>query len=296
MPTTYTDQAYPVDIIAVSDGDVLTVTTITLIDTDDDGLIEVGETINGLTITNVYVGDTVTIDGVEITGVTFTTTGSPFFTPNDGSVLVDGTVDSTTTVSASTFMPVSDLGPPCFVSGTMIQTPSGRVAVETLQAGDLVTTRDNGDQVLAWVGTARTHGHAQFAPVRFEIGTIGNTEVLEVSQQHRMLLSSPMTELNFGTNEVLVAAKHLVGNNGIQVVPRERVDYVHLMFTQHEIVCANGSWSESFFYGDQEVGGLGAEARQELESIFGDDLEQLISFSQTARYCLKAHEASLVSL
>lgn len=241
VPTSYTDQAYPVDIFALTVVDTLKVTTITLIDTDDDGLIEVGETINGFTITNVYVGDTVTVGGIFITGVTFTTSGGRFFTPNDGSVMVDGTVDATTTVTASTFMPVTTLGPPCFVRVTMILTPFGSVPVETLQVGDLVTTRDNGDQTLTWVGSARTLGESQFAPVRFEVGALGNTEVLEVSQQHRMLLSSPLTELNFGLNEVLVAAKHLAGNKGIEISPRKHVDYVHIMFAQHEIVCANGS-------------------------------------------------------
>lgn len=296
MPTSHTDQAYPVDIFNVTVGDTLNVTTITLIDTDDDGLIEVGETINGFTITNVYVGDTVTVDGVFITGVTFTTSGGPFFTPNDGSILVDGTVDATTTVTSSTFMPVSTLGPPCFVSGTLVQTPSGKVPVETLKVGDWVTSRDNGEQMLVWVGTARTHGWAQFAPVRFEVGAMGNTEVLEVSQQHRMLLNTPLMELNFGTQEVLVAAKHLVGNKGVSLSPRAQVEYVHLMFAQHEIVCANGSWSESFFYGDQEVFGLEAAARRELESIFADDLDALSCFPEAVRYCLKAHEASLISL
>ena len=241
MPTSYTDQAYPVDIFALTVVDTLKVTTITLIDTDDDGLIEVGETINGFTITNVYVGYTGTVGGIFITGGTFTTSGGRFFTPNDGSVMVDGTVDATTTVTASTFMPVTTLGPPCFVRVTMILTPFGSVPVETLQVGDLVTTRDNGDQTLTWVGSARTLGESQFAPVRFEIGALGNTEILEVSQQHRMLLSSPLTELNFGLNEVLVAAKHLAGNKGIEISPRKHVDYVHIMFAQHEIVCANGS-------------------------------------------------------
>lgn len=296
MPTSYTDQAYPVDIFNVNVGDALTVTTITLVDTDDDGLIEVGETINGFTITNVYVGDTVTVDGVQITGVTFTTNGGPFFTPNDGSILVNGTANATTTVTQSTFMPVSSLGPPCFVQGTLIQTPSGRVPVETLKSGDLVTTRDNGDQVLTWVGTARTHGRDQFAPVRFEKGAFGNTDVLEVSQQHRILISTPMTELTFGSHEVLVAAKHLAGNDGIRISPRDTVDYVHLMFAQHEIVQANGAWSESFFYGDQEVNGLELAARKELESIFANGTAMPAGFPETARYCLKAHEASLLRL
>ena len=296
MPTTYTDQAYAVDIAAVSLGQALTVTSITIVDTDDDGRIEVGETINGFTITAVYVGDTVTVDGDFITGVTFITTGGPFFTPNDDTALVDGTADATSIVFASTFMPVTTLGPPCFVRGTMILTPNGNVPVETLKPGDLVTTRDNGDQKLRWVGMARTHGQDAFAPVRFEIGAFGNDQVLEVSQQHRMLLCTPSTELHFGTHEVLVAAKHLAGQRGISISPRRQVDYIHIMFEQHEIVCANGVWSESFFYGEQDVGGMEADAREELESIFADELDMCDGFRQTARYCLKAHEAALVGL
>lgn len=296
MPTSYSDQGYPVDIFEVNPGDSLTVVSITLIDTDDDGRIEVGETINGFTITNVYVGDTVTVDGTQITGVTFTTDGGPFFTPNDGSILFDGVVDSTTTVTQSTFMPVDTLGPPCFVSGTLILTPKGPVRVEMLKAGDLVTTRDNGAQSLTWVGKARTHGKDQFAPVRFEVGAIGNTEVLEVSQQHRMLLCTPLAELVFGRHEVLVAAKHLAGQKGIKIAPRNSVDYVHIMCAQHEVICVNGVWAESFFYGEQTVSGLELAARHELESIFADDLALVGNFSETARYCLNKHEASLVTL
>jgi hypothetical protein len=68
------------------------------------------------------------------------------------------------------------------------------------------------------------------------------------------------------------------------------------MFEQHEIVSANGLWTESFFYGDQEVSGLESATRRELREIFSDQSEVSISFSQTARYCLKKHEAALISL
>ncbi len=295
MPTPYTDQAYAVDIAFVTPGQSLSVVSITLQDTDDDGRIEVGETINGFTIQAVYRGDTVTVDGTVIRGVTFITTGGPFFTPNDGSVLVDGTAQATTIVFQSTFMPVDTLGPPCFVRGTLILTPQGLVPVETLKAGDLVITRDSGAQMLTWVGAARTHGHDQFAPVRIEAGVLGNDLALEVSQQHRMLLTSAEIELNFGTSEVLVAAKHLAGNPGIAIASRAWVDYVHIMFSRHEIVCANGTWSESFFYGDQELSGLETAAHAELESIFKDDLQMAARFAQTSRYCLKGYEAKAIA-
>lgn len=294
MPTSYTDQAYPVDIFNVSIGDPMTVVSITLVDIDDDGLIETGETINGFTITNVYVGDTITVDGVLIEGVTFTTSGGSFFTPNDGSVLVPGTTDATSTVAASTSMPVSTLGPPCFVAGTLVLTPMGHVRVEDLRKGDWVYTRDNGPQRLSWCGQVRVNGVDQFAPVRFDVGAIGNTEVLEVSQQHRVLICSSLAELYLGESEVWVSAKHLTYRDGITIQPRRDVTYVHIMFERHEAVYANGCWSESFFYGDQNVYGLGEVSKRELEQLFALSPELLGGFDSTSRYCAKLNEALMI--
>lgn len=294
MPTTFIDQGYPVDVFSVTIGDSVVTQAITIVDEDDDLQIGVGDTINGSVITAVFLGDTLTIDGDLIVGATVITAAGPFFVATDDSVLQNGTIDARSVVFGSNPFPVGDLGPPCFVKGTLILTPYGAVPVETLIAGDLITTRDNGVKLLRWVGMARVHGNRQFAPVRFEAGVLGNTEPLEVSQQHRMLVSSPLAEMNFGTNEVLVAAKHMTSNPGVQIVPRDTVDYVHIMFDQHEIVCANGLWSESFYYGEQNVCGLATEAQRELEEIFGDDLEMQDRFAQTARYCLSAHEAHLM--
>ena len=41
---------------------------------------------------------------------------------------------------------------PCFTPGTMIATLRGERAVETLQQGDKIVTRDNGVQEIAWIG------------------------------------------------------------------------------------------------------------------------------------------------
>lgn len=40
----------------------------------------------------------------------------------------------------------------CFTLGTMILTPTGEIAIETLVAGDRVVTRDQGVQEVRWVG------------------------------------------------------------------------------------------------------------------------------------------------
>ncbi|HHI69502.1 MAG TPA: type I secretion protein, partial [Rhodobacteraceae bacterium] len=125
----------------------VTVISITLNDADGDGFISPNGTdqVNGSNVTRVWVGDTVTINGVQITGVTFyTADGSRYFTPTDGTVLTPGTASATTFVTTSTQVPVSSLSPPCFTAGTMIATPDGDVPVEDLQPGDLVLTQDHG--------------------------------------------------------------------------------------------------------------------------------------------------------
>lgn len=43
----------------------------------------------------------------------------------------------------------------CFTAGTMIATPDGERAIETLKVGDLVETLDNGPQAIRWIGGAR---------------------------------------------------------------------------------------------------------------------------------------------
>ena len=52
--------------------------------------------------------------------------------------------------------------------------------------------------------------------------------------------------MGVGEDEVLVAAKHLVGMDGVEQVAAGAVSYIHILFERHEIVCADGAWSESF--------------------------------------------------
>jgi hypothetical protein len=167
----------------------VTVITITLNDVDNDGFIRAdgSDQVNGSNVTNVWVNDTVTIDGTTITGTTFyTADGSRYFTPNDGSVLSPGTATATTWVDVSTQMPVGDLGPPCFTSGTMIGTPDGEVCVEDLEIGDLVITKDHGPQPIHWIGTRKVVGKGEFAPILFKAGAIGNMRDLRVPPQKRL--------------------------------------------------------------------------------------------------------------
>jgi hypothetical protein len=188
---------------------------------------------------------------VTITGVTFYTSGGPaVFTPTDGTILKDGVFRSSTFVTQSTQLAVGSLGPPCFVSGTMIATPAGLRAVETLRAGDSILTQDDGPQPLRWAGSRHCTGTADNAPVSFAPAAIGNTTRLMVSPQHRILLSGWKAQLYFGAEEVLVPAKHLVNGTTIRRAPCSKVTYFHLLFDRHQILYSAGAATESLHPGD----------------------------------------------
>lgn len=68
-------------------------------------------------------------------------------------------------------------GIPCFLCGTMIETPQGPVAIEDLVPGDLVLTRDRGAQPLRWIGSRGLSGRELAAaphlvPIRIRAGAL----------------------------------------------------------------------------------------------------------------------------
>lgn len=118
-----------------------------------------------------------------------------------------------------------------------------------------------------------------------------------VSPNHRMLLSSDLAEVMFGAREVLVAAKHLTGLDGIAPAVRMGVSYVHVMCERHEVLLANGSWTESFQPGRDSLDGIGAAQRNEIFALF-PELRGAAGRRAygAARRSLKAHEAKLLAL
>ena len=124
------------------------------------------------------------------------------------------------TVGDVTFL---ELDAPCFVSGTQIQTPDGLRAVEDLRQGDIVTGYEGKDLILRKALSSRLSERALRAnpnlrPVRILAGALGNdlpARDLLVSRQHRMLVSSKISERMFGQNEVLIPAIRLTELPGV---------------------------------------------------------------------------------
>jgi hypothetical protein len=116
-----------------------------------------------------------------------------------------------------------------------------------------------------------------------------------VSPQHRVLINNDRAALYFEEREVLAAAKHLTGLDGVEIVEARAATYIHFMFDQHEVVLSNGSWTESFQPGEQVLDGMGAAQRGELYELFPEleEAEGLQAY-QAARRSLKRHEARLL--
>lgn len=303
MPTFFSDIFFVIDPSSPpADGTSLTAQTFTIEDRNDNDSISRsgGDRIDNVDIRNVYPGDTVTIETADGTQITYTgatfylADGRELFSPIDGQTLQDGSLEGTTWVSAQQAVTPEQLeAAPCFTPGTLINTPGGPRAVETLRAGDLVTTQDHGACPVRWVGRRTVVGRGALTPVRFMAGALGNVHDLIVSPQHRMMLSGWQAELLFGQDEVLVAAKHLINGDTIHSAPCRSVDYIHLLFDRHEIIFAEGVPTESFHPGDFFLE-TDAAARAEILSIF-PDLEARLSCSwPTARQVAKAHEAALI--
>ena len=192
---------------------------------------------------------------------------------------------------------------PCFTPGTRIATARGERLVEELTAGDKIITRDNGIQEIAWVGHKTLHARdlimgEHLRPVMIRAGALGNglpERDMMVSPNHRMLVASDMTQLYFEEREVLAAAKHMVGIDGVQRADVTKATYIHFMFERHEVVLAEGAWTESFQPGDYSLNGIGNSQRNEILELFPElSNEKGLGGYQAARRTLKKHEARLL--
>lgn len=150
----------------------------------------------------------------------------------------------------------------CFVAGSQIDTPQGRVQVQRIRPGDLVLTRDAGPQPVQRVLTQEVDlavAPDRLRPIVFQPGALGPGQPdrrLCLSPQHRILLTDGVGQ------PVLVPAKAFLGHAGVRVMQAcRRVTYFHLVFSRHQVIWANATPTESFFPGPL--------ARQALPEVVG---------------------------
>lgn len=155
----------------------------------------------------------------------------------------------------------------CFAEGTMIDTEHGQRAIETLQDGDMVLTREGGLQPLRWLGCTTVVATGDLAPIVITAGTFGNTEDLIVSPQHSVLITGWRAELFYGEDEVMVCAMDLLGHDGVYRRPGGVVNYWHLMFDAHHVVQTYGIWSESLYPGEMAIDAISPKSQKEIRAL-----------------------------
>jgi len=211
---------------------------------------------------------------------------------------VGGGMSGTITLDDGTILSFSEIeNIICFTPGTRIATPRGARPVEGLKIGDMVVTRDHGLQPVRWVGSRTVPAIGRFAPVRIRPGVVtGLDRDLLVSPQHRMLFQGYRAQLLFGESEVLVAAAHLIDGHAVTQDEGTAVTYIHIMFDDHEIIYAEGAATESFHPGDLGLSAVTDAARDELFGLFPALRASPESYGDTARRCLRRHEAQFIRI
>ncbi|GBR14901.1 Hint domain-containing protein [Asaia spathodeae] len=136
----------------------------------------------------------------------------------------------------------------CYLPGTLIATPQGHRAIETLNAGDEIFVLRKGaivSEKIIWSGsgvcTTRMTPHKDLAgfPVRIKAGALGDAlphEDLLVTSEHCLYLDGG-----------LIPARMLV--NGHSITYEETLStysYHHIELERHGLIFANGALSESF--------------------------------------------------
>ncbi|MBL9047798.1 MAG: choice-of-anchor L domain-containing protein [Tabrizicola sp.] len=158
---------------------------------------------------------------------------------------------------------------PCFVEGARIETDRGPVPVEQVEVGDLVLTLDHGYQPVRWHGRRQVASIGELGSIGIPPGVLGNLGALAVSPQHRLHVTGWRAELYCGEPEVLVKAIHLVKAGLLQQDQSGKpVTYHHLLFDRHQIILAEGLWSESYYPGPATMAGHDPGVQQEILDLF----------------------------
>ena len=132
----------------------------------------------------------------------------------------------------------------CFMAGTLIRTPDGEVAVETLKRGDLLLTSDGQVKPVSWLGrqtiSTRFADPVRVWPIRIKAGALADnvpSRDLLLSPDHAVLVEG-----------ALVHAGALV--NGTSIVREKAVPeiftYYHVELDDHSLIFAENTPAETF--------------------------------------------------
>lgn len=134
----------------------------------------------------------------------------------------------------------------CYVTGTLIRTARGDIAVEDLAVGDLVVTASGEERPIKWLGhrtlNCTRHPHPDTTyPIRVVAGAFGR------GKPYRDLYVSPGHAVCATVlDDVFVHAGSLINGATIERVSVDEVTYWHVELDTHDVLIANGLPAESY--------------------------------------------------
>lgn len=206
------------------------------------------------------------------------TTGEPYFTVNGQEGFLTQDTYTVGAGTAPTFTDTDfDLALYCFLPGTLISTPEGSVAVETLKIGDLVLTADGRSVPVKWMGRQTmliTFGMLEpRRPISIAAGALGPNlpaRDLRVTADHALMIEG-----------LLVQAGALVNGTTIRRMTLqelgERFTVHHIELEAHDVVLAEGVPAETFV---DNVTRMRFDNYPEYEALYGLPVEAMDNLPQ----------------
>lgn len=139
---------------------------------------------------------------------------------------------------------------PTIAENSPIATPDGPKMIQDLRPGDFILTADNGPKAVRWIGFRDVPAIGGYQPLRLRAPYFGLNRDIIVAPEQRLLVSGAQIEYQFGAEEVLVEAQHLL--NGVSVLKANLsafIRYYHILLDGHEIIQVAGAELESLFIG-----------------------------------------------
>ena len=135
--------------------------------------------------------------------------------------------------------------PVCFGAGTMIATPEGEKAVETLEIGDMILTDDGKTVPVKWLGRQTVmpiFAGERARPVRVSAGALGNglphTELV-LTADHALIIDG------LAINAGALVNGTTITQDAFDSLP-ERTTFYHVETEGHMVILANGSAAETY--------------------------------------------------
>ena len=168
------------------------------------------------------------VDPTFLYGITDALSATTLPTGESFQTLVTAAAD--TNIRGVSFAPSA----PCFAAGTLLDSPTGPIAVEDLQPGTLLDTT-TGPAAVRWIGHRRAQGATVIRLRPHALGPDMPRRDLFVSEDHAMLVG-----------DILVPAGLLANDETVVAEQRDAVTFFHVELDTHAVLLAEGAPAESY--------------------------------------------------